>query len=204
MRLLVGLGNPGPAYAGHRHNIGFMAVDEIVRRHGLKTPRRRFHGRTFEGEIAGERVVALRPETYMNESGLSVGAALRFYKLAPGSVIALHDEIDLKPGKMRVKLDGGASHNGLRSIDAHIGSDYWRVRLGVGHPGHRDLVRGYVLHDFGKDERALAARLVEAVAEAIPLLLGGRDDAFMSKVVLLVNPPQPKASRPKPAAPDAD
>jgi PTH1 family peptidyl-tRNA hydrolase len=197
MLLLVGLGNPGPGHAGDRHNIGFMAVDEIVRRHSFGPYRRRFQGQAAEGAIAGEKVIALKPETYMNRSGESVGAAAHFYKLPPERVVVIHDEIDLAPAKIRAKRGGGAAgHNGIRSIDDHLGPDYWRVRLGVGHPGHRDLVRNAVLNPFTKEERPLMAKLIEAVAEAIPLLITGlaTEDVnrFLSKVNVAVNPPQPR------------
>jgi len=196
MLLLVGLGNPGPAYAGNRHNIGFMAVDEIVRRHSFGGFRARFHGRVAEGALDGEKVLALEPLTYMNESGLAVGEAVRFYKLHLDQVIVLYDEIDLVPGKVRVKRGGGAGgHNGIRSIDAHIGKDYWRVRIGVGHPGDKELVERYVLSDFRKEERPLMEKVIQAVAEALPLLIRGQDGKFMNRVSLAVYPPKPK---PKP------
>jgi PTH1 family peptidyl-tRNA hydrolase len=205
MRLLVGLGNPGPRYARNRHNIGFMAVDEIVRRHGFGSWRARFQGRTAEGRIGPEKLLALEPQTYMNESGRSVGEALRFYKLQPDEVVVLHDEIDLKPGKVKVKKGGGpGGHNGLRSIDAHIGRDYWRVRLGVGHPGDKDLVHDHVLHDFAKADEAWLGKLLDAVAKEIPILLAGDELAFMSKVNQALVPPRPKP-RPKPdAVPEPD
>jgi PTH1 family peptidyl-tRNA hydrolase len=196
MRLLVGLGNPGPDYAHHRHNLGFMAVDAIARRHALGWPRARFHGRLREGTMGAVRVATLEPETYMNDSGRAVAAALRFYKLDLDRVVVIHDEIDLDPGRVKVKFDGGpGGHNGLRSLDAHVGPGYWRVRVGVGHPGHRDLVERYVLHDFSREERALIDRIVEAIAEALPLLLAGRDNAFMSKVDVLVHPRPAKPPR---------
>ena len=193
MLLLVGLGNPGPGHAGNRHNIGFMAVDEIVRRHGFGPARVRFHGLAADGVIAGEKVVALKPQTYMNDSGRAVAAAARFYKLPPDRVLVIHDEVDLAPGRLRVKRGGGAGgHNGVRSVDAHIGPDYRRIRLGVGHPGHSELVRGYVLHDFAKEELPLFRRLIEAVAEALPLLVAGDENRFMSKVTVLTAPPKAK------------
>ncbi len=198
MLLLVGLGNPGPNYAGNRHNIGFMAVDEIVRRHGFGPYKARFRSLVAEGRLAGDKVLVLKPTTYMNESGAAVGEALRFYKLPAENVIVLYDEIDLTPGKVRVKQGGGAGgHNGIRSIDSHIGKDYWRVRIGVGHPGEKDLVERYVLSDFRKEERPLFEKVVDAVAEAVPLLLEGEDGRFMNKVATIVNPPTPK---PKPEA----
>jgi peptidyl-tRNA hydrolase, PTH1 family len=196
LRLIVGLGNPGPGYAGHRHNIGFMAADEIRRRHGFGPWRSRFHGLTSEGEIGGEKIVLLKPETYMNDSGRAVAAAAQFYKLEPPAVIAIHDEIELVPGKVRVKQGGGAAgHNGLRSMDAHIGPLYWRVRLGVGHPGHPELVRHYVLQNFAKEEQPLIAKLIEASAEALPLLVAGDENGFMNKVTIAVNPPKPRPKR---------
>jgi PTH1 family peptidyl-tRNA hydrolase len=201
MLLLVGLGNPGPKYAGHRHNIGFMALDEIARRHGLGPWRRRFHGLVAEGSVAGIKVLALKPATFMNRSGQAVGEALRFYKLEPGQVTVFYDEIDLRPGKVKVKRGGGAGgHNGVRSLDAHIGRDYWRVRLGVGHPGDKDLVHGYVLRDFAKAEGPGVDKLLAAVADELPRLLAGDPGAFMSRVAHLTAPPKPKL----PAAPDRD
>lgn len=197
MRLLVGLGNPGPDYAGNRHNVGFMAVDEIVRRHGLRSVRARFHGLAAEGSIGGDKVVALLPQTYMNESGRSVVAAAQFYKLAPEQVIVIYDEIDLPLGKVRVKRGGGTGgHNGIRSVDAHIGPEFWRVRLGVGHPGHRDLVHRYVLSDFAKAERDDVAKMIDAVADAVPILLAGDENGFMNKVSVTLNPPRPGKPRP--------
>ncbi|MGZ5897244.1 MAG: aminoacyl-tRNA hydrolase, partial [Xanthobacteraceae bacterium] len=152
MRLLVGLGNPGARYAGNRHNIGFMAVDAIARRHGLPPWRRRFQGVATEGAIGGEKVFLLLPGTFMNESGRAVAEAANFYKLGMNNITVFHDEIDLPPAKVRVKAGGGiAGHNGLRSISSHIGNDYRRVRIGVGHPGVKDLVHAYVLNDFAKD-----------------------------------------------------
>jgi PTH1 family peptidyl-tRNA hydrolase len=202
MHLLVGLGNPGPRHAGNRHNIGFMAVDEVVRRHSFGPWRGRFQGRVTEGRIGPHKVLALKPETYMNESGQSVGAALRFYKLEPLSVTVLYDEIDLRPGKVKVKLDGGhAGHNGLRSIDAHIGKDYWRVRLGIGHPGDKDLVHAHVLSNFAKSELSWLDPLLAAVAEEMPRLLEGDESGFMSRVAHHTAPPKPKAD---PAVPPGD
>jgi len=200
MLLLVGLGNPGPRHAKNRHNIGFMAVDEIVRRHGFGPWRARFQGVVSEGRIDGHKVLAFKPLTYMNESGRAVGEAVRFYKLDPGQVIVLHDEIDLRAGKLKVKAGGGpGGHNGLRSVDAHIGRDYRRVRLGVGHPGHKDLVHGYVLQDFAKVEAPWRDKLLSAVADEFPLLVAGDEGAFMSRVAHLTAPP--RAPKPKPTAP---
>lgn len=185
MRLLVGLGNPGPRYAGNRHNIGFMIVDAIARRHGLGPWRRRFHGRVAEGQVGGERVLLLKPETYMNESGRAVAEAVQFYKLEPGDVVVFHDEIDLRPGKVRVKTGGGtAGHNGLRSIAAHIGNEFRRVRIGVGHPGVRELVEYYVLQDFPKAERDFVETLCETIGDNADLLAISQDASFQNKVHL--------------------
>lgn len=192
MFLLVGLGNPGPRYARNRHNVGFMALDEIARRYTLAPWKPRFQGLIADGRIGGERLLALKPQTYMNESGRAVGEALRFYKLAPADVIVFYDEIDLRPGKVKVKTGGGAGgHNGIRSIDAHIGRDYRRVRLGIGHPGQKDLVHGYVLSDFAKGDAAWLEKLLDAVAGELPLLLDGDDGGFMSRVAHLTAPPRP-------------
>lgn len=190
MILFVGLGNPGPAYAGNRHNIGFMAVDEIARRHGFTPWRSRFQGLAAEGRLGADKVLALKPQTYMNRSGQAVGEAMRFYKLAPDAVIVFHDELDLAPGRMRVKTGGGvAGHNGLRSIAAHIGPDFRRVRLGIGHPGDKRLVHSWVLKDFAKAEADWVAPLIDAVAEHAGLLADGQASSFANKVHLAVNPP---------------
>ena len=195
MALLVGIGNPGPEYAGNRHNVGFMAIDAVARRHRLGAPRRRFRSECREGVIGGERVLALKPLTYVNRSGEAVAAAVRFYKLAPAEVIVFHDELDLAPGKLRVKSGGGtAGHNGLRSIAAHIGPDFRRVRIGIGHPGDKDAVTGYVLHDFAKADRAWLAPLLDAIAEALPALLSGDDSGFLTRVALITQPPKRKAN----------
>ncbi|MGQ0664666.1 MAG: aminoacyl-tRNA hydrolase [Pseudomonadota bacterium] len=200
MLLLVGLGNPGPAYAEHRHNIGRMALDAIAGRHSFGPWRSRFASRTAEGRLGQERVVALKPSTFMNESGQAVAAAARFYKLAGARVIVLHDDLDLAPGKLRVKRGGGsAGHHGLRSIDAHLGPDYWRVRLGIGHPGDRDQVSDYVLHDFAKAERDWRDRLIEAVAQWIVLLAEGDEAGFMNRVALATRPPRARKPPPAPA-----
>jgi peptidyl-tRNA hydrolase, PTH1 family len=195
MRLIVGLGNPGSRYARNRHNIGFMAVEAIARRYGFPAFRSRFKGELAEGAIAGERRLLLRPQIFMNASGESVLAAMSFYKIAPGDIAVIHDELDLRPGKVRVKRGGGsAGHNGLRSIDQMIGSDYWRVRIGIGHPGVKELVHPYVLQNFAADEvQGWVVPLVEAVAESIPLLLTGAPDAFMSEVARLCPAPEPGA-----------
>ena len=201
MRLLVGLSNPGARYARNRHNIGFMAVEAIARRHRAAGFRNRFKGELAEGVIAGERRLLLRPQTFMNDSGESVLAAMSFYKIPLDDIVVIHDELDLRPGKVRVKRGGGnAGHNGLRSIDAMIGPDFWRVRIGIGHPGIRELVHPYVLQNFTADEeRLIVAPLLDAVAETVPLLLEGAPDAFMSEVARRFTPPDPaeEADEPK-------
>jgi peptidyl-tRNA hydrolase, PTH1 family len=191
MRLIVGLGNPGPRYAHTRHNIGFMAVDAIVRRHSFPALRDRFKGEFAEGTIAGQRVMLLKPQTFMNDSGESVGAAARFYKLDPGEIVVIHDELDLAEGKLRVKRGGGAAgHNGLRSIDALFANDYWRVRIGIGHPGAKELVLPYVLQNFPAEETEWVEKLLDAVADAAPLLVADDTAGFMSKVALQARPPR--------------
>jgi PTH1 family peptidyl-tRNA hydrolase len=194
MRLVAGLGNPGEAYQGQRHNFGFMAADEIVRRHPFSAPRDKFHGRIAEGTIGEERVFVLCPLTYMNDSGRSVQAAMQFLKIDVADLFVIHDELDLPLGKVRVKRGGGAGgHNGLRSLDAHVGPDYWRIRLGIDHPGIKDVVRYWVLQDFSKEQRALAAEVVSAVALHLPVLFRDGENSFMNKVSLALNPPPPKA-----------
>ena len=187
MLLWVGLGNPEPGMARNRHNIGFMALDVIAPRHGFSPWRQRFKGLTAEGTVGGRKVLALKPMTYMNLSGESVQAAAAFFKLPADAIVAFHDELDLAAGKMRVKKGGGAAgHNGLRSMDRMLGTpDYWRVRLGIGHPGSKERVTGHVLGDFGKDDRDWLIALLDAVADAAPLLAEGQAPDFMSKVALL-------------------
>jgi PTH1 family peptidyl-tRNA hydrolase len=191
MRLVVGLGNPGARYARNRHNIGFMGIDAIARRHRAAGFRNRFKGELAEASIGGERVLLLKPQTFMNASGESVGDAARFFKLLLSDIIVIHDEIDLRPGKMRVKRGGGnAGHNGLRSIDALLAPDYWRVRIGVGHPGVKELVQPYVLQNFsGEELTGWVEPLLGAAAEAVPLLVSGAPDAFMSEVARRFAPP---------------
>jgi peptidyl-tRNA hydrolase, PTH1 family len=185
MRLFVGLGNPGAKYARNRHNIGFMAVDEIARRHHFAPWRRRFQGETSEGTLGLERVILLKPTTYMNDSGRSVQEAANFFKIAQGDITVFHDELELPPGKVRVKIGGGiAGHNGLRSISAHIGNEYRRVRLGIGHPGVKELVHGHVLSDFAKADNDWVATLCEAVAEHAALVAKGTDATFANRVHL--------------------
>jgi PTH1 family peptidyl-tRNA hydrolase len=197
VRLLIGLGNPGAKYAKTRHNIGFMAVDEIVRRHGFGPWRARFQGQCAEGTIDGEKVLALKPETFMNNSGRAVGEATRFFKIETADVVVFHDDIDLAAGKIRFKIGGGhAGHNGLRDIDAHIGNGYARVRLGVGHPGTAGEVHDHVLNEFSKADMDWLTPLIDAVAEAFPLLVTGDGQKFITKVALILNPPPPKPPRP--------
>ena len=191
MKLIAGLGNPGAKYAGHRHNIGFMAMDRIAGDHGFPPWRAKFRGLLSEGRLGGERAALLKPETYMNESGRAVGEAMRFFKLEPEEVIVLHDELDLAPGRCKVKDGGGhAGHNGLRSIHAHIGPDYRRVRLGIGHPGHKDRVAGYVLHDFARADEAWLDDLLRGVSDGAPALAEGDAGRFMNAVALRVAPPR--------------
>lgn len=185
MLLLVGLGNPGTRYTGNRHNVGFMAVQAIARRHNIAPWRRKYQGVAVEGVIAGERVLLLLPGTYMNDSGRAVQEAARFYKAEPDQILVFHDELELQPGKVRVKTGGGnAGHNGLRSITAHIGNDYKRVRIGIGHPGDKNLVERYVLQDFAKDEWPWVETLCDVVADNAGLLVEGKDASFQNKVHL--------------------
>lgn len=189
MKILVGLGNPGSKYEHNRHNVGFMAVDAIASRYGAGAWRRRFQGQAAEVDIDRMKYLLLKPETYMNESGRAVSEAMRFYKMASADVIVFHDEIDLEPGKLRVKFGGGhAGHNGLRSISAHLGNDYQRVRIGVGHPGNRDAVSHYVLHDFAKADRSWLEPLIEGIARGVPHLLVGNDAKFMNEVARVARP----------------
>ena len=185
MRLLVGLGNPGARYVGNRHNIGFMALEAIARRHGIGPWRRRFQGVAAEGPLAGERVILLLPGTFMNDSGLAVAEAAHFYKIGAGDIVVFHDEIDLPPAKVRVKTGGGiAGHNGLRSISFHVGNDYRRVRIGVGHPGVKELVYNHVLSDFAKAERPWVEAVCDIIADNAGLIAKGDDASFQNKVHL--------------------
>ena len=198
MKLIVGLGNPGPKFTRNRHNIGFMALDVIARDHGFPDWRGKHHGSQAEGRFGSERAVLLKPETFMNKSGDSVGAAMRFYKLEPVDVIVLHDEIDLAPGKVRWKTGGGhAGHNGLRSIHAHIGPDYHRVRMGVGHPGRKEAVPGYVLHDFPKADDEWLDDVLRGCSDGAPHLAAGDGGKFMNAVALRVSPPRSSTTKPK-------
>jgi PTH1 family peptidyl-tRNA hydrolase len=182
MKLIVGLGNPGEKYARNRHNIGFMAVDELARGYSFGPWKKRFQGVAAEGQIGSGKCILLKPATYMNESGRAVGEAMRFYKLSAGDVIAVHDELDLKPGTVRVKTGGGnAGHNGLKSISAHIGNDYMRVRLGIGHPGDKALVVNYVLQDFSKADRQWLEPFLEGIARGMARLVEGGEAAFLSE-----------------------
>lgn len=201
MQLVVGLGNPGTKYKNNRHNIGFMAADEIVRRHGLSMPRTKFRGELSEGDIDGEKIFVLKPATFMNESGRSVGEALRFFKLSAENVIVIYDEIDLATAKIRVKQGGGhAGHNGLRSIDSHLDDkNYWRVRLGIGHPGEKSQVSNYVLSNFSEQDREWVEREISAVADELPLLINGQVNDFASRVTMAAQD-KPKPTTPKFAA----
>jgi PTH1 family peptidyl-tRNA hydrolase len=191
MKLIVGLGNPGSKYAGNRHNIGFMALDRIAEDHGFSPWKGKHQGALSEGRFGFDRAVLLKPETYMNNSGQSVQAAMRFFKLDPTDIIVLHDEIDLAPGKVKVKTGGGhAGHNGLRSIHAHIGPDYTRVRLGVGHPGHKDRVPSYVLSDFAKADRDWLEDVLRGVSDGAPELARGDAAKFSNAVALRTAPPR--------------
>lgn len=201
MKLLVGLGNPGAKYAHNRHNIGFMAMDRIAADHGFSGWRSKFQGQTCEGRFGSEKVTLLKPETFMNLSGQSVGEAMRYLKLAPDDIIVFHDEIDLAPGKVRLKTGGGhAGHNGLRSIHGHIGPDYDRVRLGVGHPGHKDAVPGYVLRDFPKADADWLDYELRGISDGIADLIGGDSGKFLNAIALRVAPARSSKSAAKPKA----
>jgi peptidyl-tRNA hydrolase, PTH1 family len=185
MHLIVGLGNPGAKYARNRHNIGFMAVDDIARRWKAKPWRAKFQSEIAEADVSGCRVLLMKPQTFMNESGRAVGAAINFLKIPLANVVVLHDELDLAPAKLRVKMGGGnAGHNGLRSISAHCGNDYMRLRLGIGHPGHKDAVHAYVLNDFAKAEEDWVTDMCRAVADSMPRLLEGDAERLQSDVAM--------------------
>ena len=216
MKLWVGLGNPGAKYAGNRHNIGFMALDRIAADHGFPPWRSKFLGLVSEGRIGDARIVLLKPETFMNLSGQSVGETMRFHKIAPEDVTVFHDELDLAPGRCRVKTGGGhAGHNGLRSLHSHIGETYQRVRIGIGHPGHKDRVSGYVLSDFAKADKEWLDDLLRGISDGAPALAADDAARFLNAVALRTAPPRsstgaaPKsapndAAKPSPAAPEAD
>lgn len=204
MKLFAGLGNPGAKYAGHRHNIGFMALDRVAGDHGFGAWKSKFQGQICEGRLGAEKIVLLKPTTFMNKSGQSVGEAMRFYKLDSTDVTVFHDEIDLAPGKLRCKAGGGhAGHNGLRSIHEHIGPHYDRVRMGVGHPGHKDRVPGYVLHDFAKADQDWLDDMLRGISDGVEHLAGGDTGRFLNAVSLRLAPPRSSTSKPK-AAPKPD
>lgn len=208
MQLFVGLGNPGAKYADNRHNIGFMAVDAVAAANPFGPWRSRFRAEVAEGRLGGDKVLLIKPQTFMNLSGQAVGEAMRYLKLAPGDIWVFHDELDLAPGKLRVKQGGGhAGHNGLRSLHQHIGPEYNRVRMGIGHPGHKDLVSAYVLHDFAKADRDWLEPLLDAVGREAGRLASGDPAGFMNAVALALRPPaKPPAAakRPAAAAPEAE
>jgi len=189
MLLVVGLGNPGASYARNRHNIGFMAADEIVRRHSFSPFRSKFQGELSEGKIGLKKVLVFKPQTYMNESGRAVKELVSFYKISPQDIFVIHDELDLAPGKIRIKHGGGhAGHNGLRSLHAHVGPDYARLRLGIGHPGDKNQVSNYVLKDFGKADQEWLMPLVDAVADNIDYVLANKDADFTTRVAQIMRP----------------
>ncbi|MBK8457309.1 MAG: aminoacyl-tRNA hydrolase [Phyllobacteriaceae bacterium] len=197
MLVIAGLGNPGAEYRHHRHNIGFMAADAIARRHSFSPWTKKFQALVCEGRLGGDKALLIKPQTFMNLSGQSVGEALRFYKLGPGNLVVLYDELDLAPGKVRLKTGGGAGgHNGIRSLDAHLGPDYRRVRIGIGHPGDKARVTGHVLGDFAKSDAEWRDPLIDAIAEHADLLAGGDDSGFMNKIALATRP-EKSAKEPK-------
>lgn len=200
MHLIVGLGNPGADYAGHRHNIGFMAVDEIARHHNFPPFRQKFSALLSEGVIDGEKVLLLKPQTFMNRSGDAVSQAAKFYKLAPGDISVIHDELDLEPGKARIKTGGGnGGHNGLKSIESHIGKEFVRIRLGIGHPGHKDRVNPHVLSNFHKVDAEWVEPLLDALAKNAGLLAKGDAAGLMNKLAL-ATPSAKKDAKPAPKA----
>jgi len=194
--LIAGLGNPGPKYQNHRHNVGFLALDEL-HRHGSFSPwKKKFRGQTSEGMLDGQKVMLLKPETFMNDSGRSVSEAARFHKIPLGDVIVLYDELDLAPGKVRIKTGGGAGgHNGIRSIDSHLGKDYRRVRIGIGHPGHKDRVTGHVLGDFSKADHDWLDPLLEEMARSADMLVKGDDATFMNRLSLRTTSNEPSGAK---------
>jgi len=202
MKLFIGLGNPGAKYSQNRHNIGFMVMDRIAET-GFGPWKPKFQGLVSEGRIGGEKVILLKPATFMNLSGQSVGEAMRFYKLSPDDITVFHDELDLAPGKVRLKTGGGhAGHNGLRSLHQHIGPEYHRVRLGIGHPGHKDKVARYVLHDFAKSDLGWLDDLLRGIEDGIAHLAAGEGPKLLNAIALRLNPPRPSTGKqaPKPAA----
>ena len=197
MLLIVGLGNPGSQYARNRHNVGFMAADAIARRHSFSGFSKKFRGEIAEGTLAGEKALVIKPMTFMNLSGDSVGEAMRFYKLKPADIIVIHDELDLAPGKLKLKTGGGnGGHNGLKSIDAHCGKDYKRLRIGIGHPGHKDRVNPHVLGDFAKADAEWLDPLLDAIADHAELIASGDDAGFLNKIALATGAAEPKPAKP--------
>lgn len=204
MRMFVGLGNPGQKYAQNRHNIGYMVIDKIAADHGFAPWRGKFQSSLAEGRLGAEKVLLLKPETFMNASGQAVGEAMRFFKLTPEDIVVFHDELDLSPGKCRVKEGGGhAGHNGLRSLHQHIGESYARVRLGIGHPGHKDRVSGYVLSDFAKSEQDWLDALLRGISDGAADLAAGRKDKFLNAVSLRTAPPRSSKPQKEARAPKA-
>ncbi|HTO32733.1 MAG TPA: aminoacyl-tRNA hydrolase [Pararhizobium sp.] len=201
MQIFAGLGNPGSQYAGNRHNIGFMAVDAIQRRHTFAPWSKKFKALISEGEISGERVLLIKPQTYMNLSGEAVGEAMRFYKLEPKDIVAIYDELDLIQGKARIKTGGGhGGHNGIKSLDAHCGREYRRLRLGIGHPGSKEQVHNHVLGDFAKADRVWLEPLLEAIADNADMLVKGEDSQLLNKLTLATGgKPEPEPAPAKPA-----
>jgi len=198
MLLIAGLGNPGPQYARNLHNVGFMAADAIARRHSFSGFSKKFRGEIAEGTLDGEKALILKPMTFMNLSGDSVGEAMRFYKLSPADIIVIHDELDLAPGKLKLKTGGGnGGHNGLKSIDAHCGKDYKRLRIGIGHPGHKDRVNPHVLGDFAKADQVWLEPLLDAIADNAELMAKRDDAGFLNKIALATGTASPKADKPQ-------
>ncbi|PHP67371.1 aminoacyl-tRNA hydrolase [Zhengella mangrovi] len=196
MLIFAGLGNPGARYANNRHNAGFMAADAIARRHSFSPWAKKFQAEICEGHLGGEKVLLMKPQTFMNLSGQSVGEAMRFFKLTPADIAVFYDELDLAPGKLRVKTGGGhGGHNGIKSMDAHCGKDYRRIRIGIGHPGDRNLVHNWVLGDFAKADGEWLEPLMDAIADAAPLLAKGDDAGFMNRVSVLTRPQHADAGK---------
>ncbi len=196
--LVAGLGNPGKEYVSTRHNVGFMAIDEIVRKYNFSEPKKKYKAEFYEGIIDGEKIFALKPQTFMNKSGISLAEIVNFYKIPPEDIVVIHDELDFPVGKIRMKTGGGAGgHNGLRSIDSFIGKDYRRLRIGIDHPGDKNKVHSYVLKKFPKDDQIKIDIITSAIADNLPMLIKGEDEKFMTKVALILNPPQEKKPKPK-------
>lgn len=198
MLILVGFGNPGPKYAKNRHNVGFLAMDAFSGAYAFGPWRKKFQSEVCEGDIAGVKTLLLKPQTYYNDSGAAVAEAMRFYKRTPGDVVAFYDEIDLAPGRFRMKRGGGAAgNNGIRSLTAHIGDDFRRARLGMGHPGHKDLVQNYVLGDIPKGDQPWVSAMIDACARAAPLLVSGEDEKYQAEVLRLAPAEKVPARRPR-------